>query len=327
MIYLKYFVILLYEVVALNYGITSAVSTQVLVMAIFMAVGFVLTKTKVLTRSGTKQMTDLLLYIVTPCVIVMAFQDGYNTDSITGLAVAFGVSIALHIFYIFATWLLYRCSTNPDRVVVDRFCIIFSNCGFMGIPLLEAALGPNGVFIGSAYLATFNVVVWTAGYSMFNKGNNNFSYAKALLNPGVIGITVALILMLSDITLKGAALSAVDGMAALNTPVAMVLLGVYLGESKIFTCLKSLSVYAVLVLRLIALPIVSIFILKVLNVDSQIALAITLSASCPCAAISAIFASQFGKDSGYASSVVALSTLVSLATLPFVAYVASMIFS
>lgn len=309
----------------MNNSITSAVMTQVMVMAIFIAVGFTLTKFKVLSHSGTKQMTDLLLYIVTPCVIVMAFQDGYGSNSLSDLASAFIVSIAFHLLYILLTWLLYIKSNDPDRAVIDRFCITYSNCGFMGIPLLEAALGSEGVFVGSAYLATFNVFVWTFGYGMFNKGKNNFSYAKAICNPGVIGITAALLLMIFNIKLKGAVLSAVDGMAALNTPVAMVLLGVYLGESKIFATLKRISVYIISALRLIIFPIISVLLLKLFNVNSEIAMAIAISASCPCAAISAIFASQFNKDSGYASSVVAVSTIFSLISLPFIVYFATKI--
>ncbi len=304
-------------------GITSAVSNQVMLMAIYIAVGFVFTKLKMFSQKSSKQMTDLLLYIVTPCVIVKAFQDGYEADSASKLAVAFLLAIGFHVMMVLLTKLIYIKSKNKDRAVVDRFSISFSNCGFMGIPLLEAALGPEGVFAGSAYLAVFNVFVWTQGYKMFNSGNGKISYVKVFLNPGVIGVTLSAILVFSGIRLPSIATTAINGMSALNTPVAMVLLGIYLAETNLKVALSSLSLYGVCILRLIAMPLVIIGVMWLLKVEYMVAFATILSGACPCATISAIFAAQFGKNSGYASSVVAVSTVLSLVTLPFVAYVAS----
>ena len=304
-------------------GITSAVSNQVILMAIYIAVGFIFTKIKMFSQSTSKQMTDLLLYIVTPCVIIKAFQDGYDAESASKLAVAFVLAIFFHVLMILISKLLYIKAKDKDKAIVDRFSISFSNCGFMGIPLLEAALGPEGVFAGSAYLAVFNVFVWTQGYKMYNAGRGKISYLKVLLNPGVIGVALSAILVFSGIKLPGIATTAINGMSALNTPVAMVLLGIYLAETNLKVALSTPSLYGVCFLRLIAMPMVIIGVMFFLKVDNMVAFATILSGACPCATITAIFAAQHGKNSGYASSVVAVSTLMSLFTLPFAAFVAS----
>lgn len=305
--------------------IAVSVLNQVIIMALYIAVGFVLTKCGKVSGQGTRQMSFLLVNIVTPCVIVMAFQNGYDVSKLGQMLVAFAVSIGFHIVAIPLMHIAFAGAKDKKRSVVSKFCAVYSNCGFMGIPLLQAALGDTGVFIGSAYLAVFNVFVWTHGYSSFNKGNGDFSYTKAVLNPGVVGVALAAVIVLCNIKLPPVIYSAVNGMSALNTPVAMILLGIYLGESKLLETLKRADTYIVCVLRLVLLPLITVLIMAALSIDTEVAVTIALSASCPCAAISAIFAAQFDKDSAYASAVVALSTLLSLVTLPIVSHLSTMI--
>ncbi len=47
-------------------------------------------------------------------------------------------------------------------------CLIFSNNGFMALPLLEALLGSTGVFLGSAGIVTGTVIAWTYGARMLS---------------------------------------------------------------------------------------------------------------------------------------------------------------
>jgi len=308
----------------LNLNISSAVSAQVIIMAIYITLGFILTKIKFLTQSGTKQMSNLLINIVTPCVIISAFQDGFTSEALPDFVTAVILSIVFHVVSIAIVSLMYIKSKEENKVV-NKFMCTYSNCGFMGIPLLSAALGSRGVFIGSAYLAVFNVFVWTQGYSSFSRGSQKMSINKIVFNPGTTGIAISLFILLTGIQLPTSISSVVEGLASLNTPIAMILLGIYLGESNILLSLKTFSMYVICIARLIILPACAIIAFKLLNINPYISLTVVLSASCPCAAIAPILASQFGEKSGYASSVVALSTLLSMLTLPLMAHFASMI--
>ncbi len=324
---MSFFVILYEEVVNLNLDISSAVATQVIIMAFYIAIGFILTKIKFLSNAGTRQMSDLLIKIVTPCVIIEAFQSGFNSDTMPDFLIALALSVGFHIASILLVNLMYIKSKDRDISVIDKFTCVYSNCGFMGIPLLGAAMGPFGVFIGSAYLSVFHLFIWTHGYNSFNRGQKKLSYIKIIINPGVVGIFVSMIIMLFKIKLPYVASSVISGMATLNTPIAMILLGVYLGESKIIASLKNTNMYIVCLIRLVLLPVFAVCIFKLLNIDASIAINVVLAASCPSAAIAAIFASQSGKNSGYASSIVAVSTVFSLLTLPLMARFASIVFN
>ncbi|MBR5508418.1 MAG: AEC family transporter [Clostridia bacterium] len=308
----------------MNTGITSAVSQQVIIMAIYIIFGAILTKYKKLSQQGTRQMSFLLLHIVTPCVIISSFQ-GRSMDDMKELLTAFAISIMIHIIAIFVSWLFFLNKKKNSNWEVDRFCSAYSNCGFMGIPLLSAALGAEGVFFGSAYLVVFNIFTWTHGLGTFLGSNGKVSFKKVVFSPGIIGIAVSVIIILLNLNLGTTVTSIINGLAGLNTPVAMILLGIYLGESELFRVFKNINLYLVCFLRLILIPLVIIGIMYVANFDNTFSFSLVLSSACPCAALSAIFASEYGKDSGYASSVVSISTLLSLLTLPLMAYVASLV--
>ncbi len=310
--------------VVLNTEITSAVSQQVIIMAIYIAFGAIFTKYKKLSNEGTKQMSFLLLHVVTPCVIISSFQ-GRNMDDMKELLTAFVLSTLIHIIAILVSYPFFLNKKKNKNWVIDRFCSPYSNCGFMGIPLLSAALGAKGVFIGSAYLVVFNIFTWTQGLGMFLGSNGKLSFKKVLLSPGIIGITISGIIMALNLNLGTTVTSVINGLAGLNTPVAMILLGIYLGESEFVKVLKIFNMYVVCFLRLIFIPLIIVALMYVLKLEQTLSFALVLSSSCPCAAISAIFASEYGKDSGYASSVVSISTILSLVTLPFMAYVASLV--
>ena len=241
------------------------------------------------------------------------------------LILAFAVSIGFHAVAIPVVHLLHLRSKSKTPVI-DRFCAVYSNCGFMGIPLLESALGSVGVLFGSAYLAIFNVIVWTHGYGMFSRNSaQKTSWAKIVLNPGVISIVIAIILLIFKIHLPDIPSRVIGGFAGLNTPVAMLLLGVYLGEVNLLKALKNAAVYIVCIERLLLLPVLALLSFRLLGIDVQISTAIVLSAGCPCAAIAAIFAAQFNRDTGYASAVVAISTVLSIGTLPLISYLSTLI--
>ena len=71
-------------------------------------------------------------------------------------------------------------------------CVVFSNNGFMALPLLSAMFGETGVFLGSAHIVTMAVVLWTYGLAQVDK-NFRFSAKRILLNPGIIAAVLGLL--------------------------------------------------------------------------------------------------------------------------------------
>ena len=192
----------------------------------------------------------------------------------------------------------------------------------MAIPILSSVLGADGVFYGSSYLALFTFFYWTHGALVYSGSIKNLSSKELFLNPGVIGTLIALLLFLFKLELPVIVNDTVDGIAALNTPLSMIVLGTFLAKVNWKTAFFNPSLYLVSFLRLILIPLISVFLIVGMNlifpVNTLIARSVLIPAACPAATVAALFAAKYGSDAAYASELVAISTLFSVLTLPLI---------
>ncbi|MEG2119575.1 MAG: AEC family transporter, partial [Pseudoflavonifractor sp.] len=137
------------------------VAGQVLVLFLMMGVGFALAKFQKLSAAGLSQMSAVLLYVVAPCVIINAFQgDNLPSPSLLGVGL-----VALSVYYLVfmpASALFFGRQPPLTRSVL-RFGMCYSNVGFMGLPLIEATLGPEALIYGVISMALFNIAQWVHG--------------------------------------------------------------------------------------------------------------------------------------------------------------------
>ncbi len=293
------------------------VAIQVLIVFILITVGFILKKCKMIDENGSKQLTNILLMIVTPCVLISSYQKEFKTEYAFNLFLAAVFAILIHVIMIVISSLLYR-REETKRYRINIFSAIYSNCGFMAIPLLSAVLGDDGIFYGSAYLAIFNIFYWTHGVIVYSGTKKALSLKKAFLNPGVIGTVLSLLLFVLQIRLPKVLLEPVKYLAGLNTPLAMIVLGAYLANINFKNTLKKVSIYTVSLLRLIVFPVIAILLAKIMCLDNTVATALLISSACPTATVTTLFAAKFNLDAEYASELVSISTILSIITIPLV---------
>ncbi|MBQ6847448.1 MAG: AEC family transporter [Clostridia bacterium] len=301
--------------------------TQVIVLLILIMLGVVLTKFKMLSDTTVKQITDMVLLFVTPCVIIKSFMREFDPSLTKKLLISFLISILVHIIYIVISLLLIRHSDKKKEKVL-RFAAIFSNCGFMAVPLLDAILDDMGVFYGTAYLAVFNIMIWSFGvFLMSGNKKDFFSVKKILINPGIIGISIALLVFFLNIPLHKAQIISqpINFMAGLNTPLPMIIIGYHLANSNLFTALKSFRAVFSMLLKLVIFPLITLFGMYLCGIRGEVLVAITISASAPTAAITTMFSSKFGADTELSVSLVSLSTVISILTIPIIITLAQLI--
>lgn len=287
---------------------------QVLSLFILMGVGFGMYKAKLINDTGASQMTDLLLYAVTPCIVINAFNRKFDPSTAASIGI-----FAIAGFFVMTLGVLFGMiifrGGDKDARAVKRFSLVFSNCGFMGIPLTEAICGDEGVLYASIFLAIFNLFQWTYGVAVMS--GEKLSVRKAVLNPCVLGLAVGLPLFFFSLEMPSPMQSAVSMLADLNSPLAMVIIGTHLAKTDILGTLKDVRCYVMSLLRLIVMPalvLIPIMFVPWLNENQIITLAIQSGA--PVAAATALFATKYGRDSQLASRMVALSTIFSMITLP-----------
>ncbi len=293
---------------------TGTVGIQVIILFLMILVGFAITKKGLLTSVGAAQMTNLLLYIVTPCVIISSFESmEFNSKSVGELLIAAGCAVVTHIVGFLLGFLIFRKSERKDKVTLICNCAL-SNCGFMGIPMAEALLGGHGVFLTSVYIAVFNVFSWTVGYMMFTGGKLNIK--KAVINPGVIGTLIGLIIFFANISLPYPVFSAVKYIAGVNSPLAMVVIGFYLATVPLKFQRGDGKMFVSIALRLIAVPLICLALFRLCGIRGELLQACVTPAAAPTAAIVMMFAAKFDGNTNLASKSMSYSHILSIIAMP-----------
>lgn len=288
--------------------------SKVAVMLIMIVVGYYIAKKGVFTERGTSEINTLLLQIVTPCLIINSFITSEDDLQPMELLMAVGTS-ALAIFLSLGLSYGFFRKEPPQRQKVLRFATIFSNAGFMGLPLVEGIVGDKGVIYGSFFIVVFNLICWTYGFRMMS-GGQRMSWKVLLLNPGIIGLIFGLPIYFLKIPIPAVLAEPVGFFADLNTPLAMLVIGSYVAKVDLHSFISDLAVYKMAALRLVAAPAVFLLCLVFIRPEEQLLVTSVIQAACPVAANTVLFAVQYKQDSALASKTVAVSTVLSIITIP-----------
>lgn len=298
---------------------------QVLILFLLMAFGFVFNKTGKLKRETCKALSDIIVVFVAPCVIIKSFIRDYSPDMLINLLIAIGLSAALHIVMIVASKLIFRKAEDKKRRVLT-FASVFSNAGFIALPLQEAILGADGVFYGAAYVAVFNIVLWSFGIVEMSGDKSLITPKKLLISPGIIGVVIGVILFVFSFKPPEVITSVIGHISALNLPIPMFVVGFYLAQTNIFKALKNSNLYLCLLLRLILYPLAALLVLRLLNVDSTLAISLILAVCAPVGATATMFSEKFSGDTELSVELVSISTLFSMLTMPLITAFSQTIF-
>lgn len=299
---------------------------QLIIMFIYMFIGYVLFKKNKITDQGTKDLGTLLIWLIMPALIINGFCVEFSTEKLFQLIFSTLLALLALALAMFISKLLYHKSP------VDSFSSTFSNAGFMGIPLVTATLGADAVFYVTGFLALMNVLQQTYGVKILRTTDNKphkISWKQLLFHPLIISPIIGLIIFCSGFggSLPMAVSTSIDGIASMTSPLAMIVLGTYLAQTDLKEPFTSIPLYKQSSVRLLLIPFVTILIFYFLPVDNTIKLAVTISASAPVATTTSIYAHQHEQDYTYAGQTIALSTLLSVITLPVVVLIANLIYS
>lgn len=298
-----------------NVGI---VAKQVGILYILVIVGIIADKTKLFTEKTAKACTDLLFYIVTPSVIINSFfKQEFTPESAKNLLIAIGCGFLLHVVAIIIT---YPCFIKGDKDCnsIYKFGSVYGNVGYMVLPLTSAILGSEGVFYCSGVVMAFNVMAFTHGIFVMDNKNKKFDLKKLILNPGVIGVAIGLPFYLFRVSLPEIVTTPVSFVESMQTPLAMIIFGTYLANTNFLSVFKNKKLFVSAFLKLVLVPFVMYFIYKLFGLGGTLLYSMMISSSAPSANNTVLFSAKFNKDTGLASQLVSVVSILSIITMPLI---------
>ena len=291
---------------------------KTVIMLFLIAVGILCSKTKLISEASNKELSKFVLQVVNPVVIFMSYQTDYRTELVRNLLLTFVISIGAISAAVLLAYVFVRKKQGRE-FEIERFSATYSNCGFMGIPLVNAVYGDEGVFYLTAFITVFNIFVWTHGVILISGEKNFKQVVKVFYSPTIIAIVLGIISFFLHFRLPAPAEEALSLIKELNTPLAMLVSGVTIAGTNVLKMLKNYRVYYVCLLKLLIIPLIIAVPLSLLTgIDDKIRMTVLVAAAAPPAAICTLFSLRYGKNSIYASEIFAAGTILSVGTLPLV---------
>lgn len=301
----------------------SILVTQVLAMFLMMAVGYTCHRTHMVSDRGVEDLSNVVMYVASPAVMVTSFLQPFSVEQLREAGVCVVLTTAVFAIAVAMARLVYG---NGEKV--SQFAVIFSNTGFVGIPLVQSVLGEEYVFYVTVCIATTTFFVWTYGVHLITGSLEQVSLTKVVTNPAVITLFVGFALYVLQVDLPDALSDACAALGALNTGAAMLVLGCYLAQTRLSLIVRDLRIYKASLLRLIASPLATILLLCLLPaglVPRDIKMVILITFATPVAGMCAMLSQKYGANYEYGTGLISVSTLLSMVSMPLMLELAMLV--
>lgn len=302
---------------------------KLLVLFGFMVIGSFSYRKKWISETSAGEISGLIVNIFNPALIISGVTgaEGKGHGSLVMMNLAMALVLFL-VLILIAPLFVRILRIKKDQKNIYSVMLIFSNLGFMGIPLVQELYGKSAIFYVALYTLVYNVLFYTYGIYLFEKEKVaqsskspklSFQWRK-LLNPGMAACLFFLILFVSGISIPAPAVQFFDYLGNAAVPLSMMMTGVSLAQMPLREVITDWKMYQFTFLKMLVLPILAAIIISKFGLDPVLSGIMVLMFGMPNGSMPVMLAVDYGLDSSICSRGIALTTLLSLLTLPIVTY-------
>lgn len=288
---------------------------QIVVMILLVLCGVFLYRIHWISEETNRQLSNIVISFVNPALMFYAYNIELKVQLIAGLGQAFLVAVVTHGLFIGISKLLLKDNASGNYGL-ERYCCIYSNCAFIGIPLVSAVYGVEGVFYVTAYITVFNLLMWSHGIVLMDSSGKTNFVRKVLLSPTILATLLGMVVFFAQVPVPKVILEPVRYIGSLNTPLAMIVSGVTIAQSNFLEGLKDKRIYWIAFIKLLLVPVMVLCLFFFFHIDQKALMSTILVGACPTATASTLLAIQYGRDEKYASRIFGMTTIFSVVTLP-----------
>lgn len=288
---------------------------QVIILFVFMMLGYFLCKTNIVEQEHSKILSVLLVYVFLPSNIFRTFATNFTIEYISLnyeiVICSFCTLLALMLVMRYVARIFSKDSY--ERCVYE-YSMIVPNYGYMGYVLAENLYGESGLMSMMMFALPVSIYIYTIGFSKLTKTGIQL---KKLCNPVMISTVLGIVAGLVGIPIPTIGVNILTKASACMAPISMILAGIVIAQFEIKTIARGVKNYVVTVLRLLVIPIVIGVILN-LKCDSEIVRTATLFYALPCGLNTIVFAKMVDADCSIGASLALLSNVLACVTIPIV---------
>lgn len=293
---------------------------QNIILLFYIAVGLVMVKKNWLKQDGQQTLSVLVTNFALPCAVFNSFQLNYSQATLR--LIFYSLALAVLFFAsLFVTGRLTAKILKLQGILRNIWvgCCTFSSVLFIGIPIVSALFGSQGLVILMAFNTIGNLFLFGFGESIF-AGKLLIEPQKIIRTPAIIAAVLGFVLFVGQVQLPAVILTPVQALAGFTTPLAMMINGALLSQRLSFKLFTNRQTLLFCLVRLILIPVVLILFFKSFITNQLLLQIVSIIACMPSGAVNSVFAEKYSGDGTLASEMIILSTLFSIVTIPTVFY-------
>jgi len=304
--------------------------TVIAAMFILLVCGYVMRKTGIVDDTASKNLTKLVLRLAQPALIISSLLSvEYSPEMMKHGAVIFGVGMLIQALLAVPAFFIGKTFKDKDEGKIIEFSLLFTNCGFIGLPVLEALFGDTGLFLGAIYQLTFYLSVWSWGTAIFTRGRSDVkpTFKSIFFNHGMIAAYLGILLFVINIWLPVPAFftKSLSYLSGICTPVTLIIAGALIAKLGAKDIFFSTKMYIQSFIKLLLIPLSVAVLTALLRLDYQYVMFFTAVTALPSASMVAMFAETYDTKQSFASLTVGVSTLFCVVSIPAVMNIAELI--
>lgn len=302
----------------------SALLTIILTLFLLLVCGYVCRKGGIVDTNASKALSRLIISVGQPMMIIASLSNAeYSKENLTIAWQVLLIGFGMHVVMSLIAFPIFRRMKNADVAKIFEFSLVFGNCAFIGFPILDSILGVGvGSFMGSFYVISFHLFLWTWGIVILARGRDDIKMTpkKAFFNYGTIPCLIGVVLYLCKplFVLPDFCGKFLTYLGNLCTPISVLICGALLATVSLPKMLTNPKLYAHAALKLVAFPVIIALLAKLCGLGESYILLATAMAGVPSASTITMLAELYDIEPGYASQTVGLTSILSTASLPLV---------
>lgn len=300
--------------------IALLLADKILQLTLMVLLGYLIVKTKLLKSEHSYPISVIGLYIISPAMLITAFQVDYTTEILNGLYLAFLISVLLNGLLILLGWLLKRALKLDN---IEQATAIYSNSGNLIIPIVASLFGNEWVIYSTAFIVVQNVLFWSH-LRLLICGKGNVPFRKMIFNINIIAIVIGMMFFLLHIKLPATLANTLSTLGHMLGPLAMLVAGMLIAAIPFKEIITDKRIYLVAFLRLIFIPLILLAVIKLggfaswIENGKTVVMITFLATISPSAATATQMAVAYGQDAKKASAIYGVTTLLCVFTMPLI---------
>ena len=304
----------------------DALIVTMIKIVVAMAVGFLLYKLKIFNTTVNKGLSGLIVNVTTPCLLFYSITTMDSSEKANAVTLLWVCAIVYVVLAGLAFLITKILKVEKEASGVFQAAMIFGNVGFLGLPIAESLFGSVGLFYMALMNMHFNLSVYSYGYYLIKKdakGKNKFK-PKDLINAGIIGITLAIIVYFCEIPIPEFIMEPIHFVGSITSPLAMIIIGSSAAAYSLKKVFIQKKVYIMSAIKLLVIPLITFFVFKAIWGNTVMTQVLTLYVGMPTAAIVGMTAILAEANADQATYATVMMNLLCLITIPILFFVMNM---